>query len=34
MDFIHIAEAKNNISKKGFLDIDVDPTIDLFYEIE
>jgi len=34
MDLIHIAEAKNNIFKKGFLDIEVNATIDLFYEIE
>src|SRR5882762_8725127 len=35
MDLIHIAEAKNNISKKGFLDIEInDASIDLFYEIE
>ena len=34
MGLIHIAEAKRNISKKGFLDLEVDPTIDLFAEIE
>jgi quinolinate synthase len=35
MDLIHIAEAKNNISRKGFLDIEInDASIDLFYEIE
>jgi quinolinate synthase len=34
MDVIHIGEAKKNISKKGFLDIEVSATIDLFYEIE
>jgi len=26
--------AMKNVSKKGFLDIDIDPTLDLFYEIE
>ena len=34
MGLIHIAEAIRNISKKGFLDLEVDPTIDLFAEIE
>ena len=34
MDVMHIAEAKNNISKKGFLDIEVDANLDLFSEIE
>ena len=29
-----IDEAKSNVSSKGFLDIDLDPTIDLFAEIE
>src|SRR6185295_3255172 len=29
-----IDEAKSNVSNKGFLDIDLDPTIDLFAEIE
>lgn len=28
------AAAKENLSRKGFLDIDVDPTLDLFEEIE
>ena len=31
---INIAEAKNKIEERGFLDIDVDPTLDIFYEIE
>src|SRR5574337_1159195 len=30
----NIVYAKNKIEEKGFLDIDVDPTIDLFHEIE
>jgi len=35
MDVIHIDEAKKNISKKGFLDIEInDTSLDLFYEIE
>ncbi len=34
MDVMHIAEAKNNILKKGFLDIEVDANLDLFSEIE
>jgi quinolinate synthase len=29
-----LAVAKKNLEKKGFLDIDVDPTLDLFEEIE
>lgn len=29
-----VAIAKKNLEKKGFLDIDVDPTLDLFEEIE
>lgn len=29
-----VAVAKKNLQKKGFLDIDVDPTLDLFEEIE
>jgi len=29
-----IDEAKSNVTNKGFLDIDLDPTIDLFAEIE
>src|SRR5215218_7927059 len=34
MPDIHIALAKNNIEKQGFLDIELDPTLDLFHEIE
>lgn len=34
MGDIHIGEAKENISTRGFLDVDVDPTLDLFAEIE
>src|SRR6266487_1666657 len=31
---INIAPAENKIEKKGFLDVDVDPSLDLFHEIE
>ena len=31
---IHIAEAKKNLSMFGFLNVDVDSSLDLFYEIE
>ncbi len=31
---IHIEEAKKNLEKKGFLDIDIDVNLDLFAEIE
>ncbi len=31
---IHIQAAKNNLEKKGFLDIDIDVNLDLFAEIE
>lgn len=31
---IHLADAKKNLMKAGFLDIDIDPTLDLFHEIE
>jgi len=34
MEDIHLAAAKENVKKAGFLDIDVDPTLDLFHEIE
>jgi quinolinate synthase len=34
MELINIAEARKNISKNGFLDIEIDTTLDLFYEIE
>jgi quinolinate synthase len=31
---IHLADAKKNLMKAGFLDIEIDPTLDLFHEIE
>ena len=31
---MHIAAAKKNVAKAGFLDIEIDPTLDLFHEIE
>src|SRR3954464_2651535 len=31
---INISAAKNKIEEKGFLDVDVDPSLDLFQEIE
>src|SRR6201991_4311924 len=31
---MHIAAAKENVDHRGFLDIDLDPTLDLFAEIE
>jgi quinolinate synthase len=31
---MNIAEAKNKVGEKGFLDVDVDVHLDLFYEIE
>src|SRR5579871_3681446 len=34
MEDINIAEAKEKIWRRGFLDIDVDPSLDLFEEIE
>ena len=34
MEDIHIGEAKQNIDRAGFLDVEVDPTLDLFGEIE
>ncbi|MBZ5859063.1 quinolinate synthase NadA [Flavihumibacter profundi] len=34
MAVINIEEAKSNISRVGFLDIEIDPTMDLFHEIE
>ena len=34
MSVIHVETAKANLSKTGFLDLDTDPTLDLFYEIE
>ncbi len=32
--FIDIAQARENVTKKGFLDIDVEPTLDVFAELE
>jgi quinolinate synthase len=34
MEDIHIGEAKQNVARAGFLDVEVDPTLDLFAEIE
>src|SRR5690349_21056404 len=34
MEDIHIAAAKENVLKAGYLDIETDPTLDLFHEIE
>ncbi|HEX4851037.1 MAG TPA: quinolinate synthase, partial [Puia sp.] len=34
MDVIHINEAKENLEKNGFLDIELDANLDLFSEIE
>jgi len=34
MEDIHVAVAKENVGRVGFLDLEVDPTIDLFQEIE
>ena len=34
MEDIHLAAAKENVQRAGFLDIDIDPTLDLFHEIE
>jgi len=34
MEDIHVANAKKNVPQKGFLDIEIDPTLDLFSEIE
>jgi quinolinate synthase len=31
---MHIKEAEQNISRTGFLDVEIDPTLDLFSEIE
>ena len=31
---IHITDAKKNLSMFGFLNVDVDSSLDLFYEIE
>src|SRR5687768_16277549 len=34
MEDIHVVAAKKNLAKRGFLDIEIDPTLDLFHEIE
>ena len=34
MDAVTLDKARNNVEKKGFLDIDLDPTLDLFAAIE
>jgi quinolinate synthase len=34
MQDMNIASARENVSKAGFLDIEIDPTLDLFQEIE
>jgi quinolinate synthase len=34
MEDIHLAAAKKNVEKAGYLDVDIDPTLDLFHEIE
>lgn len=34
MIVVDIAEAKSKVSQKGFLDIDIDPSLDIFAEIE
>src|SRR5437762_6780125 len=34
MEDIHVANAKKNVTKAGFLDVELDPTLDLFTEIE
>ena len=34
MEDIHVAVAKENVGRVGFLDLEIDPTIDLFQEIE
>jgi quinolinate synthase len=34
MEDIHVANAKKNVPRAGFLDIEIDPTLDLFSEIE
>lgn len=31
---MHIAAAKENVQKAGYLDVEIDPTLDLFHEIE
>jgi len=34
MAIIHVDSAKENLGKAGFLDLDVDPSLDLFHEIQ
>ena len=34
MEDINISSAKKSLALKGFLDVEIDPTLDLFYEIE
>ena len=34
MEYINISSAKKSLALKGFLDVEIDPTLDLFYEIE
>lgn len=34
MAVIHVDTAKANLAKTGFLDLDINPTLDLFFEIE
>jgi quinolinate synthase len=34
MDVIHVDAAKANLTKAGFLDLDINPSLDLFQEIE
>lgn len=34
MEDIHMAAAKKNLEIKGYLDLDINPTLDLFHEIE
>src|SRR5690606_34970465 len=34
MEVINIDAAKTNLNKRGFLDLDIDPRLDLFAEIE
>src|SRR6476620_5854233 len=34
MDDINITAAREMVARKGFLDLEIDPSLDLFYEIE
>ena len=34
MEDMHMAAAKKNLEIKGYLDLDINPTLDLFQEIE